>query len=231
MNTKVKKSLKVLLIIAILIGIVYSAISLYCFCVGHNVKENVENDTIVSIEYNDKTYYPIEINTEYLHFICDEKIAVKPNFFTRVYYTLKNDPDNNFIYASSFGSSAIFTTSSVMHKDDINSGEITSVLVEQIGWNFEREFSSDKDVVAFLKTLKDYDFSENDEDELVEIKKGYAHYYRVYFSYNNFPICRNDSVYLADYNNEFYLVENNFGVRIDCDKLQNICNSFSKTVS
>lgn len=233
MKRKAKKLLKALLVIEALIGVVYLMISIYCFCVGHNVKEHIEDDVLTTIEYNGKTYHQMKSGARYI-LKTDEKIAQKPNILLpRTYYTLKNDPDNNFVYLSVFGDSRLFTSLSLSNSDDLKQGEITSVLVYQNGWNHKKELVDDSEIVEYAKHLKNYRIEEN--QEIIEIEAGNAESYSIYFAYDNLPVCANEHISLLCYNSEYYLVIDTMDhkwntIRIDCDKLENICNAFPKTV-
>lgn len=233
MIKKSKKIILVFLIIASLIGITWASFSIYNYAVGHKVKEHIENGVVTSIEYDGKTYHLMKLGAKYYKFIRDEEIARKPNlFYTRTYSALKNDSNNNFIHGSFLMESELYTCLPIYDGDDLIQGEITSVLVCQEGWNFEKEFVVDNEVVEFAKALNNYSYA---EEETIQIKKREASHYSIYFSYDNLPVCKNKSISIACYENEFYYLTETTdygfkGVKIDCEKLENICNSFSENI-
>ena len=194
---------KVVISLLLVVAIIIASFSAYNYARGYKVKENNDNGIITSIEYDGKKYHRMNGEAKYYEFIVDEKISYKYNpILPRTYYTIENDENNDFIYQSVFGGSELYTCLPISKSDDLKQGEITAVLIEKLGYETKKQFENDKEVIDFAKYLSELDTSWYETETF---KKNTGKWFYIYFSYDNLPVCSNQSVLIGCYNGKYYL--------------------------
>lgn len=194
---------KIVVSLMIVVAIIITSFSVYKYAIGYKVKEHSEDGIITSIEYAGKQYHRMNGEAKYYEFIIDEKISYKYNpILPRAYYTIKNDENNNFIYQSVFGGSELYTCLPISKSDDLKQGEITAVLIEQLGYETKKQFVYDKEVIDFAKYLSELDTSWYETDSF---KKNTGKWFYIYFSYDNLHVCSNNNVLIGYYDGKYYL--------------------------
>lgn len=219
-----------LAVCSLIYGIIYTA-------VGYQVKEHRQDGVVLSVTYNGKTYHRLgALAGEYCKFIPDKQVSRKLNLLLpRSYYTLKNDAGCDFLYSAAFRDPILYTCLPIGDTDDLTKKKVTDILICQSGWQHKKVFSSDPVVISYCSMLKQTAGKSACEDCDITMQKNECDWYRLYFAYDNMPICTNDGIDIAEHNGKFYLAlefdEHQFkGVPIACDALTEICLSFPKTI-
>lgn len=218
---------KIVISLLLVVAIIIASFSAYNYVRDYKVKENNDNGIITSIEYDGKKYHRMNGEAKYYEFIVDEKISYKYNpILPRVYYTIKNDENNDFIYQSVFGGSELYTCLPISKSDDLKQGEITAVLIEKLGYETKKQFENDKEVIDFAKYLSELDTSRYETESF---KKNTGEWFYIYFSYDNLPACSIDNILIGYYDGKCYLktdvTDYTFtGVPIKNDAMESILN-------
>lgn len=225
---------KIVISLLIAVAIIIASFSLYNYARGYKVKENNDDGIITSIEYDGKQYHRMKGEAKYYEFIIDEKISYKYNpILPRTYYTIKNDENNDFIYQSVFGGSELYTCLPISKSDDLKQGEITAVLIEKLGYETKKQFVYDKEVIDFAKYLSELDTSWYETEAF---KKNTGSWFYIYFSYDNLPVCSNNSVLIGYYDGKYYLktdvTDYTFtGVHFENEAMERVLNSVMEEIN
>ena len=109
------------------------------------------------VEYNGSTYYRMDgLTGEYCNFITDHRVSYKPRpVLSHAYYTLKNDPNGDYLYSTAFRDHILYTRLSARRVDQMSQNQITSVLVSPSGGESKKQFINDPAVVAYCAALKE----------------------------------------------------------------------------
>ncbi len=218
---------KIVVSLLIVLVIVVASFSAYSYAIGCKVKENNDGGIITSVEYDGKKYYKMNGGAKYYEFIVDEKISYKYNpILPRTYYTIENDENNDFIYQGVFGESNLYTCLPISKSADLKCGEITSVLIHQLGHTDKKRFVNDKNLIYFAKYLSELDTSRYETESF---KKNTGEWFYIYFSYDNLPVCSIDNILIGYYDGKYYLktdiTDYTFtGVPIKNDAMESILN-------
>ena len=222
MKTRIKTGKVSLIVFMAVMAVCVAGVAIWCYAVGYQVKEHRQGGSVTWVEYNGSTYYRMDgLTGEYCNFITDHRVSYKPRpVLSRAYYTLKNDPNGDYLYSTAFRDHILYTRLSARRVDQMSQNQITSVLVSPSGGESKKQFINDPAVVAYCAALKEekYRAQEAKEEERSNIddenpmakkeedpaaktfqKNTNSGWYTLYFAYDHAPICGTEFVIVAEY--------------------------------
>ena len=228
MKTRIKTGKVSLIVLMAVMAVCVAGVAIWCYAVGYQVKEHRQGGSVAWVEYNGSTYYRMDgLTGEYCNFIADHRVSYKPRpVLSRAYYTLKNDPNGDYLYSTAFRDHLLYTRLSARRLDQMSQNQITSVLVSPSGGECKEQFTNDPEVVAYCAALKEekYRAQEAKEEERSNIddenpiakkeedpaaktfqKNTNSGWYTLYFAYDHAPICGTEFVIVAEYDGVFYV--------------------------
>ena len=157
MKTRIKTGKVSLIVFMAVMAVCVAGVAIWCYAVGYQVKEHRQGGSVTWVEYNGSTYYRMDgLTGEYCNFITDHRVSYKPRpVLSRAYYTLKNDPNGDYLYSTAFRDHILYTRLSARRVDQMSQNQITSVLVSPSGGESKKQFINDPAVVAYCAALKE----------------------------------------------------------------------------
>ena len=131
MKTRIKTGKVSLIVFIAVMAVCVAGVAIWCYAVGHQVKEHRQGGSVTWLDYNGSTYYRMDCLTgEYCNFITEHRVSYKPRpVLSRAYYTLKNDPNGDYLYSTASRDHILYTRLSARCLDQMSKNQITSVLV------------------------------------------------------------------------------------------------------
>lgn len=253
MKTRIKTGKVSLIVFIAVMAVCVAGVAIWCYAVGYQVKEHRQGGSVTRVEYNGSTYYRMDgLTGEYCNFITDHRVSYKPRpVLSRAYYTLKNDPNGDYLYSTAFRDHILYTRLSARRMDQMSQNQITSVLVSPSGGESKKQFINDPAVVAYCAALKEEKYraqeAKNEERSNIDDENPIAKkeedpaaktfqkntnsgWYTLYFAYDHAPICGTEFVIVAEYDGVFYvekeITDRTFtGTPVDFPPLEKACRS------
>ena len=222
MKTRIKTGKVSLIVFMAVMAVCVAGVAIWCYAVGYQVKEHRQGGSVTWVEYNGSTYYRMDgLAGEYCNFITDHRVSYKPRpVLSRAYYTLKNDPNGDYLYSTAFRDHILYTRLSARRLAYCAALKEEKYRAQEAK-DEERSNIDDENPIA-----------KKEEDPAAKTfqKNTNSGWYTLYFAYDHAPICGTEFVIVAEYDGVFYvekeITDRAFtGTPVDFPPLEKACRS------